>query len=370
MTLASTASKNYKILENEKVKLFRSKEFNYNFNKITGYHEQWGATKEEDSRSPYGPVIADIEVVSMCKGPGGKLCPFCYKSNTPKGEYMTLEQFKTVFHKLPRTLTQIAFGADADCSLNPDIFDMMKYCRENTYNQVIPNITVADITEETAKKLASLCGAVAVSWYGVHTSKDYCYDSIDRLTNAGLKQINIHFMLSKETISYVDELIQDIKTDPRLRQLNAVVFLSLKQKGRGEKFNGCSVEEFKTVVDKMLENGIGFGFDSCSAPKFLESVKDRAEYSKFKDMAEPCESFSQSTYINEKGILVPCSFMERVRWNTLDYDRSNGWDLLDSSIKDADEFVDKVWNSKEGVAFSNNARKCVECGRGCQVYNV
>lgn len=82
MTLASTASKNYKILENEKVKLFRSKEFNYNFNKITGYHEQWGATKEEDSRSPYGPVIADIEVVSMCKGPGGKLCPFCFPAGT------------------------------------------------------------------------------------------------------------------------------------------------------------------------------------------------------------------------------------------------------------------------------------------------
>lgn len=61
----------YRIIENEKSKVFRSKTFNYNFNKVTGYHAQWGRTYDEDTqRSPYGPVIADIEVVSMCKGPG------------------------------------------------------------------------------------------------------------------------------------------------------------------------------------------------------------------------------------------------------------------------------------------------------------
>ena len=362
----------YRIAENKNIKSFRSPEFNYNFNKVTGYHEQWGATREEDSRSPYGPVIADIEVVSMCKGPGGKLCPFCYKSNTPQGHYMSLEDYKVVFAKIPKTITQIAFGADADCSLNPDLFDIMQYTRDNG---VIPNITVADITADTAAKLGKLSGAVSVSWYGMHTKKDYCYDSINKLaTNSKrfvpsntLAQINMHFMLSKESLPYIDELINDIKTDPRLKYLNAVVFLSLKQKGRGAKFQGCTDEEFKNVVDKMLTAGIGFGFDSCSQPKWVKSIQDHARADEYIQMSESCESFSQSLYINERGVIVPCSFMEGMQWNEND---STGWNLLDESITDADEFVTKVWNSDRAILFSERAAKCASCGNGCQVYNV
>lgn len=364
-----TRNKDYILVDGEDKKIFNSKDLNFVFNKKTGFHAQWGKTKEENpERSFYGPIIADIEVVSMCKGPGGKLCPFCYKSNTPQGHYMTFEQFKTIFKKLPVTLTQIAFGADADCTLNPDIFKMMEYCRNNDHNYVVPNITVASITEETAHKLASLCGAVAVSWYGSHTKKDYCYDSIDRLYKAGLKQINIHFMLSKETLQFVDELIEDIKTDERLKGLNAVVFLSLKQKGRGVKFNGCNTDEFKTVVDKMLQNKIAFGFDSCSAPKFLESVKDHENFKIFEQMAEPCESTSFSLYINEKGECVPCSFMEKMEWNS--FSEVKLFNMLDDSVKNSKEFLDKVWNSKEYLAFSEKARQCASCGKGCQVYNV
>ena len=259
------------IRENETFKILKSDNFNYIFNKKTGYHMQWGETKESNpTRSPFGPVIADIEVVDMCKGPGGKLCPFCYKSNTKDGSYMTIEEYKTVFSKLPNTLTQIAFGADADLSLNPDLFKIMHYTRDNG---VVPNITVADISKETAKKLGDVAGAVAVSWYGVYSDKNHCYNSISYLTEY-LDQVNMHFMLSSETLPYIDELIKDIKTDSRLSKLNAVVFLSLKQKGRGEKFEGCTDNEFKTVVDKMMTNDLNIGFDSCSAPKAIKAYRE------------------------------------------------------------------------------------------------
>ncbi len=355
------------IKENDNYKILQSPTFNYIFNKKTGYHMQWGATKEENPiRSPYGPVIADIEVVDMCKGPGGKLCPFCYKSNTQNGTYMTLKEFKTVFNKLPKTLTQIALGADADCSLNPDLFDIMGYIRSQG---VIPNITVADITKETAKKLGNVCGAVAVSWYGVYSDKNHCYDSISYLTEY-IDQVNMHFMLSAETLPYIDELINDIKTNPKLAKLNAVVFLSLKQKGRGEKFEGCTEQEFKTVVDKMMLNDIGFGFDSCSQPKFAKSIQGHTREKELIEMSEPCESFSQSIYVNEKGVIFPCSFMEKMPWNSLDYDNSNGWDLLGDKIDNDIEFLDKVWNSDEAKQFSFEANKCAACGNGCQIYNV
>jgi hypothetical protein len=361
----------YEIRENDTHKIFASEDFNYVFNKKTGYHAQWGKTKEENPmRSNYGPVIADIEVVSMCKGPGGKLCPFCYKSNTPNGHYMTFEDFKTIFHKLPRSLTQIAFGADADLSLNPDIFKMFDYCRTNNYNFVVPNVTVADISEETAIKLANVCGAVSVSWYGMHTKKDYCYDSIEKLTRNGLKQVNMHFMLSQESLPFIDELINDIKTDDRLKGLNAVVFLSLKQKGRGVKFNCCTTEEFKTVVERMLENEIGFGFDSCSAVKFQQSVVGHPREKDFIEMSESCESFSQSLYLNERGVVYPCSFMEKISWNHLDWDDSEGWDILSDEVKTPEDFLSKVWNSPRAINFSIEANRCASCDNGCQVYNI
>ncbi len=256
-----------------------------------------------------------------------------------------------------KVLTQIAFGADADCTLNPDLFKMMEYARSNG---VIPNITVADITEETAQKLANVCGAVAVSWYGYHTEKDFCYDSIDRLVKASANNevpmaINMHFMLSKETLPYIDELINDIKTDERLSGLNAVVFLSLKQKGRGKNYEGCTVPEFKTVVNRMLDNNIGFGFDSCSQPKFIASIKGSPKEKEFAQISQSCESLSESTYINEKGILVPCSFMEDMPWNSLDYNDSKGWDLLSDEITNPIDFVNKIWNSKRNKCIIYNS---------------
>ena len=366
-------NKDFTIVEKNDKKILKGKDFNYVFDKINGLHYQWGRTKDENpQRCSYGPIIADIEILSMCKGPGGKICPFCYKSNTPKGKYMSLETYKTVFHKLPNTLTQIAFGADADCSLNPDLFDIMQYTRDNG---LVPNITVADITEETAEKLAKVAGAVSVSWYGAHTSKDYCYNSVYRLTEAKkksgstLKQVNIHFMLSQETLVYVDEFINDVMNDYRLKDLNATVFLSLKQKGRGTSFKGCTVPEFKSVVDRMLENKIRFGFDSCSQPKFILSVKDHKNYKQFEEMSESCESFSQSIYINEEGVVYPCSFMEKMPWNSLDYNDSKGYDMLDPEIT-KENFLDKIWNSERAMCFSYEASKCGSCGRGCQVYDV
>lgn len=301
----------------------------------------------------------------------GVLVHNCYKSNTPQGHYMSLEDYKAIFAKLPKTLTQIAFGADADCSLNPDLFAIMQYTRDNG---IVPNITVADISEETAQKLGKLSGAVSVSWYGMHTKKDYCYDSVEKLTrnakksDATLKQVNMHYMLSKESLPYIDELINDIKTDKRLEELNAVVFLSLKQKGRGTKFQGCTDEEFKSVVDRMMAAGIGFGFDSCSQPKWVKAIKGHKKEKEYVAMSESCESTKLSIYITERGISVPCSFMENIQWNSIS--DKTGFNLLDDSIKDADEFVSKVWNSVEYSEFG----KCSTCannnGEGCHIYKI
>lgn len=193
------------ILDTPSLKEVVSQNYNYSFNKETGYFARWGVSKEDDPIQAPSPEIADIEVTTICHGINGKVCKHCYKANTPSGFNMSYDTFVKIFDKITknRLLTQIAFGADASATANPDSFKMMEYSKEHG---VIPNITVADITKETAQKLASICGAVAVSRY---KEKDACYNSIQYLKEAGLSQINIHIMVSEETYDMCLETLED-----------------------------------------------------------------------------------------------------------------------------------------------------------------
>ena len=99
-----------RIVESEKAKVCQSESYNFIFNKDTGYFARWGKTKDEDpDMSPIGPEILDLEISSGgdCSGK----CPFCYKCNGVNGDptyNMTFDEFKTIFDKMPKTLTQIA----------------------------------------------------------------------------------------------------------------------------------------------------------------------------------------------------------------------------------------------------------------------
>jgi len=84
------------------LKKFRSTEYNFTFDTVSGFFARWGKNKEDDpSYSPYGPEILDIEVSTICHGINGKPCVHCYKSNTGVGKNMTLETFKTILDKMP-----------------------------------------------------------------------------------------------------------------------------------------------------------------------------------------------------------------------------------------------------------------------------
>lgn len=344
-------NREYTIQDTIDYKKLRSPGLNYNFDKNTGNMETWGALEEDDPQwSPFGPFIVDMEITTICKGPGGKLCPFCYKSNTSNGRYMTFETFKEIFHKLPDVVTQIAFGADATLETNPDVWDIMQYCRDNG---VIPNVTVADITEDTAKKLTKVCGAVAVSRYA---DKSICYDSVKRLVDAGMKQVNIHMMISKETFSQAVETVTDIDNDPRLRGMNAIVFLSLKNKGRGEKYSVLSQKEFTKLVYFTMAKNIRFGFDSCSCHSFLKSVKNLSNYDSLYRMAEPCESGLFSAYIDVSGNFYPCSFCEGTeKWK-------DGISVLEYG-----DFINDVWKSNRILSWNDNL---LSNKRDCPIYII
>lgn len=352
------------------IKKFRSKDYNYNFRLDNGLFQRWGVTLEDNPPfSPFSPEIADIEITTSCKGPRlsngqHKLCSFCYKSNTPNGKYMSFDTFKTLLDKFPHRvnkdgtkdflLTQIAFGVDAECNTNPDVWKIFAHCRENG---IVPNLTVASIDDEVAQNIAKYCGACAVSRY---SDKDICYDTINLLTNKyGMNQVNIHQLVAKSTVDNIWETLKDIKTDPRLSKLNAIVFLSLKQKGRGVTQEPISQKEFSKIIQYCLDNEIRFGSDSCGAGKLLKSLTNE-QYDKIIQVVEPCEAAALSFYCDVDAKYFPCSFMANE-----DGDWKEGIDML--TITD---FVKDVWSNPKTLAFRDKVVECNKCLSGCCHYKI
>ena len=333
-----------KLFEDNQFKALFSPNYNYVFNKKNGDFARWGRKKEDDPEySPFGPEIADIEISTVCNGINNIPCSHCYKSNTGNGENMSLETFKKVFSNLPDTVTQIAFGI-GDIHSNKDLFDILKYTRDNG---VIPNITINGdkITTIQIDKLTKLCGAIAVSRYN---PKDICYNSVIWLTNKGHKQINIHTVISDQTYENCIEVLNDSLTDPRLKNLNAIVFLALKPKGNRNKFTPLKdIDKWQKLIDFALDKNINIGFDSCSAPFAMQCLPD-----KYQIMIEPCESSLFSIYINVKGEVFPCSFLE-------DIDHYFG-SVVDSDLK-------KIWNSEKAINFK---KELLGCGRKCPKFDI
>lgn len=271
--------------------------------------------------SPFGPEILDIEI---SEGDGCPMtCAFCYKGNKKgnSAKNMSFELFRQIFDKLPHTkskhgeriffVTQIAFGITS-IGVHPQLFDIFDYCRQNS---VIPNVTIngADaLTDREIKRLADTCGAMSVSMN--KTNLQAGLELIRRLLDAGSPQINIHYVLSKQSIDFAYEMVNIIHGDPRLKGLNAIVFLGLKPKNRGENFDILPTDEYFDLVKYLLVTGTRFGFDSCSAPKFehsLEKLNIDADVKKqLLACSERCESGLFSAYIDCDGKYWHCSFGE------------------------------------------------------------
>jgi len=347
-------NREYRVLDTPHFKRVRSEIYNLDFMKVNGFMKRWGRTAEEDTKySPIGPEILDIEIsVNGCPNK----CPFCYKSNSDAPPTnMSFKTFKKIIDKFPKTLTQVAFGITG-VQTNPEFLDMLCYCR---FRDIVPNFTLSgvDLTPHLADEISKYVGAVAVSVYG---DKNLGYNTVNMFTSRGVKQTNIHLMVARETLEHVFEVLRDSQTDPRLKDLNAIVFLSLKPKGRGSKYHPLIEVEFLSLVQYCVEHKLSFGFDSCSAYKF-QQVIDTLSVSEdtkrmMRDCTEPCESSLFSSYVNVKGEYWNCSFCEGNK-------EVNPVDVLK-----AKDFLKDVWYNPSVVEFRNRVLKARDVP--CPVYNV
>lgn len=345
------------LVEDSKIKMLKSENYNFVFDKSNGFFARWGKTQDDDGDPNLSyPEIIDMEISTSCHGVG-KPCKFCYKSNVAKGEYMDIETFKKVFAKLPPTITQLAAGI-GDIDSNPDMWKIFEHCRENG---VIPNVTIncARMTTEYFDNLAKYCGAVACSAYDTELT----YTAIKELTDRGMKQINIHYMISDQSVEGAYKIIDDMQSEPRLSKMNAIVFLSLKQKGNAKTgYTQLSQEKFNDLCKYALSKKINFGFDSCSSRKFFNYLdSDDTLTKEFKEQMykciEPCESSIFSSYVSVDGKYYPCSFCEGV---------NDEWkDGL--SVLDCDDFITDIWYNEKTQNFK---KKLLSCNRDCPIYSI
>jgi MoaA/NifB/PqqE/SkfB family radical SAM enzyme len=334
-----------KILETSNLKSLSSPTYHYLFDKKHGTFIRYGESfKDDPTYCPFGPEILDIELSTICH----KACSWCYKSNTAKGHNMSLETYKELFSKFPKSLTQIAFGI-GDIDSNPDLFKIMEYTRERG---IIPNITINGerLTDEICNKLSSLCGAVAVSAYG---DLRICFGAIKKLTDLGMKQVNIHKLLAYETYDQCMNLLYQAKDHP---EVNAIVFLWVKPKGERNLFRQLPNKTmYKTLVDYALDNQVKIGFDSCSATMFLDAIKKRKGHRRLEQLVEPCESTCFSFYIDVNGIGWPCSFCGGLP-------KFSGLNVLHCN-----DFITDIWNHPETISFREGN---IKCNGKCQPFKL
>jgi radical SAM protein with 4Fe4S-binding SPASM domain len=324
------------------IKKYYSESYNYIFNTENGFMARWGRTSEEDPDfSPVGPEIADIEISTICNG-FGTPCSFCYKSNGPIGKYMPIDLYKTVLSKLKNNLTQVALGI-GDLDSNPDLEEILSFTRKE---EIVPNITINGygMSAKHYVILSRYCGAVAVSNYDLKN----CLEVIKELKDKKIKQVNMHQVLCEETF---EDCLSLLASHNDKKPYNAIVFLSLKQKGRGNKYTPLSQYKFNKLLKLSLENHIPIGFDSCSANKVFNFIGER--YPQIKVLCEPCESMLFSIYVNVDGIVYPCSFLEG---------ETEGIQITKNT-----DLIKDIWENEKIIEFRQNL---IKNGRNCPVWKI
>ncbi len=172
--------------------------------------------------------------------------------------------------------------------------------------------------------------------------------------------VNIHYMLSEQTYDRAFKIIDEIKSDERLARMNAIVFLQYKHKNPKSPFTSMlDKDKYRKLVQYCEDKGVAFGFDSCSANLFLDSVKGMDNYKMYEVVCEPCESTAFSSYINCHGEFSPCSFCEEMTFDGQDWNKG-------ISVFEVEKFTD-VWKHPKVVNFRENLLK--NC-RNCPIYDI
>ncbi|KAH3765328.1 radical SAM protein [Pelomyxa schiedti] len=314
----------------------------------TGEVHRWGdSPQDEPTRCP-APEYVEIEISTICHGIEGILCDICYKSYSDVGSVMTYETFVSVFNKLPRTVSQILFTC-GDIDANPDLPKMLHYCRNNPYNYVVPNVTLAGtrLNPTIAEKIRKECGAISVSRFP--NNKEHCYNSIQTLcAGPEFKQLYINIVFAHEATPLILETINDASEDSRLKGKIVAVLLMLWKPGpRPTPYTRPTQEDYEAIIELAIQKEVVVGYDTDAGRSIFTAVSDIPQIVDSGDIEdisrqlEGCKSMSRNMYINVHGDVMPCPFLERkAPWSESKY-----------NILTCNDFLREIWNSEDALDF-------------------
>lgn len=334
--------------------------YKYSFNTKTGLairtnvmDDNGNYTQEEVFAARF-PHLIDVGIMGHCSHGKSGLClksgVQCYQNGLNVfEENMSLTDFTRIVSECKGLVNQIALGGRGDPNEHENFKEILKICRDN---DIIPNYTTSgfNLTDNQIKDSKEYCGAVAVSWY----RNEYTENAIKRLIKAEVKT-NIHYVLNLDTI---DEAIWRLEKSSFPKGINAVVFLTHKPVGLGEKEKCLTVDDKRVnYLSSLIKKGeypYKIGIDGCFVVGLINSnLNFNMNY------LDTCEATRFTCYINSKLLMSPCSF---------DIEPSHMIDLKSVSILEA-------WNSDAfnqiRYILKNSCPGCDKqknCMGGCFLY--
>ena len=328
------------------------------FNPQNGMYVRTGILDENGCDTSVEPVrasfphLVDVGVMGHCthglSGKCKKLGINCYQQggiiNRPN---MSLNTFRNIVKQCENRSFQFALGGRGDPNEHEEFEKILLECRKH---EIVPNYTTSGfgLTERQIELSSSLCGRVAVSWYGA----DNTIDAIERFFKKK-QRVNIHFVITSTSLPDAIDLLRNRFI---CEKVAAIIFLLYKPVGDINKDQIVPLSHpllphfFEQVV--ISRQYVDVGFDSCFVPILLQHSFPLDLRS-----IEPCESGRFSCYISESNKMYPCSFIQDERFS---------YSLDGHSIED-------VWNSEKFDRFlclgeAAECRKCIylsDCRGGC-----
>ena len=327
------------------------------FDRKSGVFIRMGNSGDDPFFNSKGPELLDISITNYCE----KGCSFCYRASNPLGQHMELKDYCRLLEQAQRAgVLQIALGG-GNPNQHPDFIRILEQTRRHS---IIPSYTTngQGMTEEIYRATKELCGALAVSWYAPYLDAKKV---ISKCKKYGIK-VNIHFLLSKQTIREAIRLLQE-ETE-LLQQVNAIIFLNYKPIHSTADWcltDDDNLLEFLDTVNEIKDCKIGF--DSC-----MISYLTISEQKLVPETVEFCEAARFSAFIAEDSFMYPCSFMRDTKYS--------GIDLTQMTLQDAwqtGELFLKMRNAlqtpgKQEYPIDDCSRcnQYVFCHGGCQIFNI
>lgn len=249
------------------------------------------------------PHLIDVGIMGHCTHGKSGLClksgVQCYQDglhiNKPN---MSIDDFRRIAEECKDLTNQFALGGRGDPNEHECFEEILAICREN---HIIPNYTTSGygLTDEQIRISKIYCGAVAVSWY----RNDYTISAINRLIANGVKT-NVHFVLNSNTI---DEALMLLENNGFPKGINAVVFLTHKPVGLGQKELCLKYDDERVhrLFAIIKAGGLPFklGIDGCLVVGLINSeLEFNMKY------LDTCEAARFTCYIDSDMTMHPCSF--------------------------------------------------------------